>query len=198
MNKDNIHGRAGLAMAASKTTKPSGRMSDEAVNAKTGKTWSEWFTLLDKAGAKDMSHQEIVRLLNSQHAVGPWWGQMVTVTYEQSRGLREQHQRPDGFQISVSRTLSSPLPELYRNFANEKRRRQWLNEEGLVIRTSTPNRSMRVTWKDKKTSLEIAFVPKGEDKSQVVVQHSKLPTAKAAERMKTYWRKALDRLQSVI
>ena len=30
------------------------RMSDEAVKAKTGKSWKEWFALLDKAGAKKM------------------------------------------------------------------------------------------------------------------------------------------------
>ena len=28
------------------------RMTDEAVKAKTGKTWAEWFVLLDKAGAR--------------------------------------------------------------------------------------------------------------------------------------------------
>jgi hypothetical protein len=55
---------------------------------------------------------------------------------------------------------------------------------------------MRVSWNDKKTSLEINFYPKGADKSQVVVQHSKLPDAKSSAKMKTYWGKALDRLRS--
>ena len=31
-------------------------MSDEAVKAKTGKTWKQWFAILDKAGAKQMTH----------------------------------------------------------------------------------------------------------------------------------------------
>src|SRR5687768_242594 len=42
-------------------TKP--KMSDDAVKAKTGKVWKEWFAILDKAGAKNMTHQEIVRYL---------------------------------------------------------------------------------------------------------------------------------------
>jgi hypothetical protein len=46
-----------------------------------------------------------------------------------------------------------------------------------------------------KTGLEVYFYPKGDDKSQVVVQHSKLPDAKVAAKMKTYWGKALDRLR---
>ena len=39
--------------------KPRERMSDAAVQAKTGKTWPEWFAVLDKAGAAKMTHKEI-------------------------------------------------------------------------------------------------------------------------------------------
>ncbi len=177
------------------TAKSAPRMSDDAVKAKTGKTWKEWFAILDKAGAKKMTHQEIVKLLNSKHDVGPWWCQMVTVTYEQQSGMRQNHERPDGFQISVSRTLNVPLAKLFESFENESARNEWLGEHGLEVRKATVNKSMRVTWKDKKTSLEVNFYPKDAEKSQVVVQHSKLPTAAAATRMKGYWTKALDRLR---
>ncbi len=173
-------------------------MSDEAVKSKTGKNWKEWFAILDKAGAKKMTHQEIATYLYSKQGVGPWWTQMVTVTYEQERGMREKHQRPEGFQISVSRTIAAPLTKLFRAFANEKQRTAWLGEEGLVVRKSTANKTMRVTWNDGKTSLEIYFLPKDDNKSQVVVQHSKLPDAKSSARMKTYWANALDRLRATL
>ena len=169
-------------------------MSDAAVQAKTGKTWKEWFSLLDKAGAKKMSHQEIVKHLHTNEAVGPWWQQMVTVSYEQARGLRELHQKPAGFEISVSRTINTSLAKLYKSFANEKERTAWLGEDGLVVRKATPNKTMRVTWTDGNTSLSIYFAAKDGKKSQVVVQHSKLNDAKVAAKMKTYWAKALDRL----
>ena len=173
-------------------------MSDDAVKAKTGKTWKQWFAILDKAGGKKMTHQEIVKYLNSEHGVGPWWQQMVTVTYEQQSGRRAQHQKPDGFQISVSRTVAAPLTAVYEAFGNSKKRALWLQEEGLVERTATANKSMRVTWNDRKTSLEISFLQKGENKSQVVVQHSKLPNASAAAKMKKYWGEALDRLRALL
>lgn len=179
-----------------KTTTP--RMSDEAVQAKTGKKWDQWFAILDKAGAKEMSHKDIVKFLNSKHDVGPWWQQMVTVTYEQARGLRDAHEKPGGYQISVSRTVNVPLANLYKAVANEKSRSRWLSENGLEVRKATPNKSMRVTWKDGKTSLELNFYPKGDGKSQVVVQHSKLPDAKTAAKMKTFWGQALDRLREVL
>jgi len=179
-------------------TKTSPRMSDDAVRAKTGKTWKQWFTILDKAGAKKLTHQETVKFLNEKHSVGPWWQQMVTATYEQQSGLRDNHERPDGFQISVSRTFYVPVGKLYQSFGKEQARSTWLDEKGLLVRKATPNKSMRVTWKDGKTSLEINFYPKETGKSQVVVQHSKLPNATAATRMKTYWGKALDRLKANI
>lgn len=180
-------------MVVTESTQP--RMSDAAVQAKTGKTWKEWFTLLDKAGAKKMSHQEIVKFLNTNHGVGPWWQQMVTVSYEQSRGLRAVHEKPAGFEISVSRTLDASVAKLYKAFANEKERSAWLGENGLTIRKATPNKTMRVTWNDGKTSLSVYFAAK-DKKGQVVVQHSKLKDAKTAARMKKYWAKALDRLRA--
>jgi 3-methyladenine DNA glycosylase/8-oxoguanine DNA glycosylase len=99
-----------MATAATKT-KQTPRMSDEAVESKTGKTWSGWFKHLDAAGAKKMSHQEIVAHLSEKHGVGPWWQQMVAVTYEQARGLRDKHQKPEGYEISVSRTIDASRSE---------------------------------------------------------------------------------------
>lgn len=174
------------------------RVGDEAVKAKTGKNWKEWFALLNKAGAKKMTHQEIVKLLSSEHNVGPWWQQMVTVAYEQASGLRQENQRPDGYQISISRTLNAPVASVYKAFAVEEVRDEWLGEKGLVVRKATPNKTMRVTWKDKATSLEVYFAKKTADKTQVVVQHTKIPDAKSATKMKTYWTKKLDRLRKTL
>lgn len=170
-------------------------MSDEAVKAKTGKTWKEWFALLDKAGARKLTHKEIARLLSEKFGVGPWWCQSVTVAYEQQTGRRVTHEKTDGFQISVSRTIDVPLTKLYRAFSTEEARNAWLRENGLVVRKATPNKSMRVTWIDQKSSLEVNFYEKGASKSQVVVQHSKLPNSRTAVKMKTYWTMALGRLR---
>jgi uncharacterized protein YndB with AHSA1/START domain len=173
-------------------------MSDAAVKAKTGKVWKEWFEILDRSGAKKMAHKEIAKMLSEKHSVGPWWCQMVTVVYEQDRGLRDKHEKVEGYQIGVSRTLSVPLTKLYQAFATQRARDRWLMEDGLVVRKANVNKTMRVTWKDQKTSLEIYFTGKGDNKSQVVVQHSKLPDAKAATKMKSYWARALDRLRETI
>lgn len=171
------------------------RMSDEAVESKTGKTWSRWFKHLDAAGGKKMTHQEIAAHLSEKHEVRPWWTQMIAVTYEQARGLRDKHEKPQGFEISVSRTIAAPVGKAFKAWTVEKTRQQWL-PANLEIRKATTNKSLRITWEDGKTSLAVAFLTKGADKSQVVAQHGKLPDAKSAAKMKKFWVEALDRLKS--
>ena len=34
---------------------------------------------------------------------------MIAVTYEQACGLRDKHEKPQGFEISVSRTIDAPI-----------------------------------------------------------------------------------------
>ncbi|HET9469636.1 MAG TPA: hypothetical protein VFO24_00940, partial [Usitatibacter sp.] len=65
----------------------------DAVLRATGRPWSEWLAVLDRAGARTLSHKDIALLLSRKFGVPDWWGQMVTVGYEQARGLRAAGQR---------------------------------------------------------------------------------------------------------
>jgi uncharacterized protein YndB with AHSA1/START domain len=172
-------------------------MSDEAVAAKTGKTWSRWFKHLDATGGKKMTHQEIVAHLRDKHDVRPWWTQMVAVTYEQARGLRDMHEKPGGYEISVSRTVAVPIAKAFKAWTDEKTRKNWL-PANLTIRKATSNKSLRVTWEEDQTTVSVGFISKGAEKSQVAAQHGKLPNAKAAAKMKKFWGEALDRLKETL
>jgi len=169
------------------------RTSDQAVASKTGKTWSRWFKHLDAAGAKKMTHQEIVAHLRDKHDVRSWWQQMVAVTYEQARGLREVGEKPGGFEISVSRTIEAPVSKAFKAWVDEKTRKQWLPLD-FTVRKSTANKTLRITWSDD-TDVAAAFYPKDKSKCQVVAQHSRLKDAKAGAKMKKFWAEALDRLK---
>ena len=173
------------------------RMGDEAVELKTGKTWSRWFKHLDAAGAKKMTHQEIVAHLHDKHAVRPWWTQMIAVTYEQARGLRDKHEKPEGYEISVSRTLEAPVGKAFKAWTDEKSRKKWLPAD-LTIRKAITNKTLRIAWGDGNTIVAVAFLAKDSGKCQVVAQHMKLPDAKAAAKMKKFWANALDALKELI
>lgn len=56
---------------------------------------------------------------------------------------------------------------------------------------------MRITWPDR-TLLEIGFMSKGPSKSQVALQHGKLPDRAAAARMKQYWTERLTALEDLL
>ena len=124
------------------------RMSDEAVRAKTGKTWDEWLSILDAADARSMGHKEIVALLSGQQGIGPWWRQMITVTYEQARGMREKHQTATGYTANASRTISAPVDRLFEAWSDAALRSRWLPDAELTIRKATPGKSLRISWGD--------------------------------------------------
>jgi len=174
------------------------RVSDASVQAKTGRTWAEWFGALDEAGAAALAHPEIVGVLREQFGLSGWWGQMVTVAYEQERGLRKPGQKADGFSVSASKTLAVPVSVLFQAWSDASLRSQWLDEAPLVVRRATPDRSLRITWADGRTSLEVNLYSKGAEKSQVAVEHNKLADAEEAARMKAFWMERVARLKQVL
>ncbi|MBI1830928.1 MAG: DUF4287 domain-containing protein [Planctomycetes bacterium] len=173
-------------------------ISSEAVQKATGKTWDEWLALLDAAGAKAMTHQQIVAVLRDRHGVGMWWQQMVTVGYEQARGRRVTHERPDGFSINRSKTIAAPLARAYAAWKEKRIRGKWLADADFTIRKSTLNKSLRITWTDGATQLDVQFFAKGRGKCQVTLKHARLKSEKEAEKMKAYWGKQLERLQALL
>lgn len=173
-------------------------VGDEAVRAATGRPWAEWFAILDAAGAAEMSHQAIVAYLSQEQQVGSWWQQMVTNTYEQRIGRRSKGEMPDGFQVSVNKTIAVPVERLYAAWENAEARAQWLPAPGFEVSKSTPARSVRGRWGDDKALVSVNFTAKGAAKSQVSLQVSKLPDAGAAEEAKAVWNEALERLKTML
>lgn len=177
------------------TSKPG--MSDAAVAAKTGKTWPQWFALLDKAGAKALPHRDIARMLHEKHGVPGWWSQMVTVEYERARGKRAVYQTTEGYAASVSRTFAASASALFTAWVDAATRRRWLGAARLTITTATPRKSLHIRCDDG-TRVDVGFYPRGRNKCQVAVGHRKLARATDVAKMKKYWGAALDRLRKIL
>src|SRR5271157_1027783 len=109
---------------------PNMAISDEAVKARTGKVWKQWFSILDSAGAKKMGHQDIVSYVADNYPkTSDWYQEMIAVTYEQDRGLRLKHQNPEGFQVSVSKTIYLPATRLFDSIADDEFRIGWVKQK---------------------------------------------------------------------
>jgi len=172
-------------------------IGDDAVRSATGRGWKEWFALLDAAGMAKEPHRAIVAVARKAGA-GPWWQQMVTVEYERARGLRKVHETSAGFVANASRTVKVPLADLWKAWATPAARRRWLPDPSFLVRKATTQKTMRITWVDGATNVEVQFLEKGTGKSLVAVQHSRLGKARDVARMKGYWKEALDALQEAL
>jgi uncharacterized protein YndB with AHSA1/START domain len=133
-----------------------------------------------------------------KYRIPGWWAQTVTVGYERIKGLRTVGQRRDGsFETNKSKTYSVSVDRLYQAFHDREMRARWLPDVDLTVRTATRNKSMRITWPDR-SSVDVGFMSKGASKSQVAVQHAKLPDRDAASSMKQYWASRLDELEKAL
>lgn len=173
-------------------------IGNAAVKKATGNSWEDWLRILDKADAQDMSHRDIAAYLNRELNCPDWWSQMVTVGYEQARGLRQKYQKCTGeFAAGVSRTFNVPLERLYAVWEDPKVRKRWL-KEGITVRKATKNKSMRIAWGKDDSSVDVNFYAAGDNKSRVSVDHRKLKSADDVAPAKAGWKDALERLQKTL
>jgi len=170
-------------------------ISDQAVQAATGRSWAQWFDALTKAGAAKLDHKSIATLLSEKFDCPMWWSQMVTVGYEQAHGRRKVHETSKGFQVGVSKTFAVPVSELYASWENEKCRSDWLRSPAMTIRKATKNKSMRITWETDGSNVEALFYAKGPGKSSVSVQQNKLADERRVREVRAYWSAALRDLE---
>lgn len=172
-------------------------MSDEAVAKATGKTWPEWAAALDAAKASEWGHPAIAKHLRSEHGVGSWWAQSVTVGYERLRGLRDVGQRRGGgYDVNKSKTIGVPIDALWNAFEDPEVRGAWLPDE-VTIRTATVPKSMRIRLADD-SPVELYFTSKGEAKSAVSLQHREFDSKEGADQMRAYWGERLDSLKALL
>lgn len=175
------------------------RPADEAVISKTGRSWEDWFALLDAWNGTSRPHAEIARWLVTEHDVPGWWAQSITVTYERARGLRLAGQGRDGkYSVSASRTVNVPVEVLYQAFADTAVRNRWLPDAPLEVTTATKPKSVRGRWTTDGSRLVAGFDTKGESKSLVGVAHEKLPDADAARAAKQFWVARLTDLKNLL
>ncbi len=172
-----------------------GGISSEAVKAKTGRGWDQWIEALDSDKANQLSHKEIAQLVHDKYKIGPWWCQMVTVGYEQAKGLREVHQKTDGFSANLSRTMALPIEAAFEQWSDAKLRKKLTGAAKYKVTTVNPTKWVRLAFDDG-TRVDVGFYAKGEDRCQVTVQHNKLSSADDVKARKEYWAEVLERMKA--
>ena len=186
----------GQAAGSEASAKP--MMSDAGIQAKTGHDWAYWFVALDKAGAAKLDHKGITELLDRKFKPGPWWGQMIAVSYERARGIRAANQKCDGeFSVSVTKVYSVPLSRLYAVATDPKLWPRWLPAGKFEETSRTSEKYLRAKWKTG-ARLAVGFYAKGADKAQIACDIGKLAGSDAVEKERAAWKKAVERLHALL
>jgi uncharacterized protein YndB with AHSA1/START domain len=172
--------------------------SESAVRKATGKAWDDWFRIIDGWGGTDHTHTEIARHVATDLGVDGWWAQSVTVGYERARGMRAEHQRPDGFTVDVSRTFPVAAERLHRAFAQPRQRNRWLERGTLRLRTATAPTSARFDFGDGSSRVAVFVTAKGTAKATASIQHERLADADAVEEMRAFWKDGLAALARML
>ncbi len=174
--------------------------SDAEIRRRTGRSWEEWFDLLDDWGAPQRPHRQIARWIAEQQGIEAlaWNAQAVANSYERARGLRAVGEHADGFRISVTRTISVPVQRLFDAWMDEALRSRWLPDGQMRVRTATAPRSARFDWGDGSTRVYVVFDEKNASKSTLSLEHVRLADAQQAETAKARWRERLNALRALL
>jgi uncharacterized protein YndB with AHSA1/START domain len=199
-----------------------GDISEQAVQKETGWTWDEWFSFLDKEGAKDLTHKEIAKLLREDGQVkSGWWQQMITVEYERSRGIHkanEEELAEGDFEVSIRRTFEVSPKRAWDVLLKPVGQKLWLEvlkpvkfEKGQTyeamdgtvgeVLTVRPGSHIRLTWRpmgwQEETTVQVSIIDTAR-KAVIMFHQEKLPTERDRENLRLHWGEVLDRLGEVL
>lgn len=172
----------------------------EPIERATNRTWDDWLKFMDDIGAKDLDHHQIatkvVEALDGVIDNPGWWGQSVTVAYEQYIGRRIPGQRPDGtFQTSVSRSTPLGMQALMDKWVAFAAEDQAVLDllSGEVRVSGTEN---RVTWRTRakdNSAIVVISEPKANGTASIVAQQTGLQTHELNMEAKANWQAILGR-----
>ncbi len=175
---------------------PPKSIGDEKVKAATGRGWMGWFVILTNMKATELPHKEVARRLKEKHGAPSWWAQMIAVEYERARGGRKKNERAGGtYAVNVTKVMPVGLTKLFAKATASYK--DWFPPGAFEETSKTENKYWRGKWKDGR-KLEFGFYAKGEGKSQIALEIGKLPSEADVEKTRTAWKKAMERLLTLL
>lgn len=180
----------------------------------TGKNWDQWVELLDRAGAKNWTHQEIVAHLKRKHKLKVWWQQVIANGFSVAIGRRQEGQNLKGeFAVTITKTLNFSARKVWQFLNSAEGIALWLSPMGDFrlrkgcqyeiaggifgeVRTIKAGERARLTWNDeewpKKSVVQVMVLQRPNRKSLMVVMHEQLRDIRAREHLRAYWKTRLS------
>jgi uncharacterized protein YndB with AHSA1/START domain len=193
-------------------------VSNESAEAETGTSLSEWFTRLDGEGGLERGRKHLATHLLSLQNVDEWWATTIVVEYERARGAVEKDGRPKGYSICSTKTIAAPVVAVYDAWRYAKRLSAWKGAEstvdlreggtfanaagdrGTFLRVRD-GKDLRFSWDHASFAtgslVDVLFADKGQSKSGVTLNHSRIQSRRDADDLRAGWAVALAALKQV-
>ncbi|MDW7739029.1 MAG: hypothetical protein SCJ97_03080 [Bacillota bacterium] len=173
-------------------------ISNEAVIEATGRSWDDWLARLKEIKAENLTHKDIVKILETEYKVDSWWAQTITVEFERITGRRKVGQTGAGyFQVSASRTLTGSMDQVFGQWLSFIDGIKKFNNLSMIgnprISETEKWRYWRVNLSDG-SQLAVSVNNKAKGKSLLTVTHSKLPDEESSETWKKYWKDFIQKV----
>jgi hypothetical protein len=193
-----------------------GRVSSTSVKKCTGRSWRQWVTILDHAGARNWPHREINLLLKKSYKLTPWWQQGVAMGYEIHAGRRIEGRSEKGlYAMTASKAVPLNQKKAWALLSSVEGMGVWLQpfapfawkkgqgfevDGGIFgeVRTILAPERLRISWKEeawaKASVIQLVVIPRKGEKCIVVIQHESIPTESLKEKLRARWKESLSEL----
>lgn len=164
----------------------------------TGRSWEDWLKFLDGIDAHEMNHTEIASRIAETGLASGWWGQGITVAYEQHIGRRKPGQRASGtFEVSVTRTLAGSMDEALQRWRDLMDHRPSIDS---LAWTKPQEVSVKEKWRYWRRPLAdgsrvvVTIGRKADGKTLLAVVHKKVADDADVTRWRAIWKAELQEL----
>jgi hypothetical protein len=173
-------------------------ISEEAVRKATGKSWEDWFAVLNAIKAAELSHPAIAGKLYDDYGIEGWWAQMIAVEFERSIGRRETGRCCDGtYAASSSKTLQGGMDAVLERWQALVDPAQDFNGVAFSAEPGVNKTDKWRYWRVKLADgsrINVNITQKDASRALLSVQHESLQYKEDIERWKAFWKGYLSNL----
>lgn len=160
--------------------------TDAVIRENTGRGWDEWVALIDAWPGHSDGHGAVAAWVQSEHDIGGWWAQSVTVGWERITGRRLPHQVSDGtFTANRSATVTTDDVALRELLLDADGRSALFPGLDAQLRSRPTSKNVRIGLDD--GVVEIGIAPRDDGRATVTVSHAKLAASEDVAVWKQFW-----------
>lgn len=198
--------------------KPDFPIDDASCKANTGKTFGEWFAVLDSIDALAKGRRDSVNHVYGMiEGTDPWWPTTIYVEYEKHKGIVKKDGLQEGYTICCTKSISAPVSKTYALWTDPKGFAEMFGDNGkqdveeggtlscdggckATFTRVRPEKDLRFTWEHPGSTAPITVDVQFQDnkgKTLMNVMSSRIQTRAEADGLRNAWGEALTRLKAL-